>query len=61
MSEENYEKLADLNEVALNELKVLVSQNTDLTSEWKQVVSQLLESDNIPQNLESIEQLIAGK
>jgi len=61
MSSTKYKELADLNQVALNEFEVLVNQNENLTLEWKQIIIQLLQSNDIPQNLESIKQLITGE
>ena len=50
----------DLNITALHELINLVKQNADLLPEWKQTFLRLLESDGIPLDLESLQELIAG-
>lgn len=56
----NREEFAELNIIALNEFSVLVEKNTDLTSEWKETLARLLQSGEIPQDLEPIRKLIAG-
>lgn len=55
------EELTDLNKIALDEFKTLAEQNLDLLPEWKQTILQLLGGNDIPQSLDSLEQLVAGE
>lgn len=58
MSNSDYEGLADLNVVALDELRTLVDQESALAPEWKEAITKLLEGGNVPKDLDRIEQLI---
>lgn len=58
MSDSDYERLVDLNMVALDELRTLVTQESALAPAWKEAITQLLEGSNVPVDLDCIEQLI---
>lgn len=49
----------DLNQNALNEFKLLVEQNSEITENWKQTLLQLV-SDGLPVDYNSLIILIKG-
>jgi hypothetical protein len=60
MSDEKYQNLSDLNEVALKEFMQLVESDEGLLPEWKQAIIELIQN-GIPQNLDALEAIIWRK
>ena len=60
MASHEHKGFDDLNKVAINNFRTLIEQNTDLVPEWKQAIIKLLDGSDIPQDFESISQLITG-